>query len=151
LPARAAYTAKEAFASFSFGSAFDVVGQAFKEGENLWENWNPRQTFLAGLSASMVSPLTKGGFWSGLGWSGAASSARVGVSEYISSGSSNVGQLASAGTTTALGILTAEHISNIYSKYLPGGLSNGSKGFVRDRKSTRLNSSHVKISYAVFC
>src|SRR5207302_8973132 len=23
--------------------------------------------------------------------------------------------------------------------------------FVRDRKSTRLNSSHVKISYAVFC
>src|SRR5690606_40010627 len=24
-------------------------------------------------------------------------------------------------------------------------------GVVRDRKSTRLNSSHVKISYAVFC
>src|SRR5690606_41796059 len=24
-------------------------------------------------------------------------------------------------------------------------------GFGRDRKSTRLNSSHVKISYAVFC
>src|SRR5207342_3860400 len=24
-------------------------------------------------------------------------------------------------------------------------------GFWRDRKSTRLNSSHVKISYAVFC
>src|SRR5690606_964825 len=24
-------------------------------------------------------------------------------------------------------------------------------GFVLDRKSTRLNSSHVKISYAVFC
>src|SRR5690606_41333835 len=23
--------------------------------------------------------------------------------------------------------------------------------FIRDRKSTRLNSSHVKISYAVFC
>src|SRR5690606_41720515 len=26
-----------------------------------------------------------------------------------------------------------------------------SAGAVRDRKSTRLNSSHVKISYAVFC
>src|SRR5690606_39967543 len=25
------------------------------------------------------------------------------------------------------------------------------KGYLRDRKSTRLNSSHVKISYAVFC
>src|SRR5690606_40901528 len=25
------------------------------------------------------------------------------------------------------------------------------KGWMRDRKSTRLNSSHVKISYAVFC
>src|SRR5690606_41800381 len=27
----------------------------------------------------------------------------------------------------------------------------GSPLFLRDRKSTRLNSSHVKISYAVFC
>src|SRR5690606_41113765 len=26
-----------------------------------------------------------------------------------------------------------------------------SAGFLQDRKSTRLNSSHVKISYAVFC
>src|SRR5690606_41959021 len=25
------------------------------------------------------------------------------------------------------------------------------KGYAEDRKSTRLNSSHVKISYAVFC
>src|SRR5690606_41400275 len=25
------------------------------------------------------------------------------------------------------------------------------RGFLADRKSTRLNSSHVKISYAVFC
>src|SRR5690606_41703472 len=28
---------------------------------------------------------------------------------------------------------------------------NARAGAVRDRKSTRLNSSHVKISYAVFC
>src|SRR5258705_1214087 len=27
----------------------------------------------------------------------------------------------------------------------------GHKGFVSDRKSTRLNSSHLGISYAVFC
>src|SRR5690606_41215317 len=32
----------------------------------------------------------------------------------------------------------------------PGLLHHGVQG-VRDRKSTRLNSSHVKISYAVFC
>src|SRR5690554_6377783 len=30
-------------------------------------------------------------------------------------------------------------------------LKNMSKRFRRDRKSTRLNSSHVRISYAVFC
>src|SRR5690606_40237277 len=29
--------------------------------------------------------------------------------------------------------------------------NNRDKGFITDRKSTRLNSSHVKISYAVFC
>src|SRR5690606_41226485 len=32
-----------------------------------------------------------------------------------------------------------------------GQLDAGDEGFGRDRKSTRLNSSHVKISYAVFC
>src|SRR5690606_39484278 len=31
------------------------------------------------------------------------------------------------------------------------GLATVADGSVRDRKSTRLNSSHVKISYAVFC
>src|SRR5690606_40759234 len=31
------------------------------------------------------------------------------------------------------------------------GQSSGSRGCREDRKSTRLNSSHVKISYAVFC
>src|SRR5436309_7027282 len=31
------------------------------------------------------------------------------------------------------------------------GPGNGSNLPARDRKSTRLNSSHVKISYAVFC
>src|SRR5690242_21401623 len=42
---------------------------------------------------------------------------------------------------------------------LPGGVINPDKlrlhekaiDFIRDRKSTRLNSSHMSISYAVFC
>src|SRR3712207_8641344 len=33
----------------------------------------------------------------------------------------------------------------------PGFLSRLAWGCVRDRKSTRLNSSHANISYAVFC
>src|SRR5690606_41625330 len=32
-----------------------------------------------------------------------------------------------------------------------GGGWNDGQGYKGDRKSTRLNSSHVKISYAVFC
>src|SRR3989442_3436053 len=32
-----------------------------------------------------------------------------------------------------------------------GGLDQQSLGDLEDRKSTRLNSSHVRISYAVFC
>src|SRR3989442_10954660 len=32
-----------------------------------------------------------------------------------------------------------------------GGSFKGMLGGARDRKSTRLNSSHVRISYAVFC
>src|SRR5690625_5918814 len=34
---------------------------------------------------------------------------------------------------------------------IPNLLMNGSGGIAVDRKSTRLNSSHVAISYAVFC
>src|SRR6266511_4614421 len=36
-------------------------------------------------------------------------------------------------------------------KSLPAGAAQVGGGNHRDRKSTRLNSSHVKISYAVFC
>src|SRR3712207_8250266 len=32
-----------------------------------------------------------------------------------------------------------------------GGLAGGGRGLPLDRKSTRLNSSHANISYAVFC
>src|SRR5947199_244847 len=34
---------------------------------------------------------------------------------------------------------------------MEGGIGPGQDGTVRDRKSTRLNSSHLGISYAVFC
>src|SRR5436309_8987914 len=34
---------------------------------------------------------------------------------------------------------------------LPSGYEDKVSTFLEDRKSTRLNSSHVKISYAVFC
>src|SRR5256885_5495013 len=36
-----------------------------------------------------------------------------------------------------------------YARYVD--LTNGTASFSRDRKSTRLNSSHLVISYAVFC
>src|SRR5690348_18125368 len=34
---------------------------------------------------------------------------------------------------------------------VPGSAPRSREGFARDRKSTRLNSSHPSISYAVFC
>src|SRR5438874_9336268 len=49
------------------------------------------------------------------------------------------------------GVPTAQHAP----EHLEGGPSSEAHGTVRkmgqDRKSTRLNSSHVEISYAVFC
>src|SRR5690606_41107101 len=44
-----------------------------------------------------------------------------------------------ANVQARLSILNTEDTSNPHTRYKP------------DRKSTRLNSSHVKISYAVFC
>src|SRR5690606_42098591 len=40
---------------------------------------------------------------------------------------------------------------NVYAIDADGDWVFDSDGSIRDRKSTRLNSSHVKISYAVFC
>src|SRR5207248_5492648 len=39
----------------------------------------------------------------------------------------------------------------IGSAQIPTGQQEAARGFVQDRKSTRLNSSHRTISYAVFC
>src|SRR5947209_6937327 len=44
------------------------------------------------------------------------------------------------------------HVNDIYNRLLEGGFSfTGHNPTIRDRKSTRLNSSHANISYAVFC
>src|SRR5688572_32662795 len=43
------------------------------------------------------------------------------------------------------------NISEVYSQGSSVGSSGNSKDAKRDRKSTRLNSSHSQISYAVFC
>src|SRR5690625_5434088 len=43
-----------------------------------------------------------------------------------------------------------EH-ANIYSSKVLEQINNNEEGWDEDRKSTRLNSSHVAISYAVFC
>src|SRR5699024_12255820 len=42
-------------------------------------------------------------------------------------------------------------IDDVYTNDLGASLSWGLTGQAGDRKSTRLNSSHVSISYAVFC
>src|SRR5690606_4685714 len=42
-----------------------------------------------------------------------------------------------------------EHLSDAFPGYMNGAAQTGR--LAADRKSTRLNSSHVKISYAVFC
>src|SRR3989442_8848436 len=43
------------------------------------------------------------------------------------------------------------HHQGLGPQLLPGGLQGGVVASGEDRKSTRLNSSHVRISYAVFC
>src|SRR5690554_7290389 len=48
-----------------------------------------------------------------------------------------------------LGICGVDHMQQQIG--LTGFLQRGTEGLYQDRKSTRLNSSHVRISYAVFC
>src|SRR5690554_7485943 len=48
-------------------------------------------------------------------------------------------------------IMIMEGMKKICSYRTFGGHSSLCRKTVRDRKSTRLNSSHVRISYAVFC
>src|SRR3712207_9023282 len=63
---------------------------------------------------------------------------------------------AAAGTTTApvpqrRPGLSAEDVHHRNAVHRPLGLQPEDERLTRDRKSTRLNSSHANISYAVFC
>src|SRR5438128_5609453 len=44
-----------------------------------------------------------------------------------------------------------QHVVSAYVQYAPYHLKGRPEGLPQDRKSTRLNSSHGSISYAVFC
>src|SRR5690606_41326761 len=66
------------------------------------------------------------------------------------------GRVVTAPTNGAAGILPS--VLRYYDRFIPGSNEQGAFDFLLtaaavgiDRKSTRLNSSHVKISYAVFC
>src|SRR5205814_10189078 len=52
---------------------------------------------------------------------------------------------------TSLGISTGNTLEGVVGCFLVTRFAAGRKAFERDRKSTRLNSSHLGISYAVFC
>src|SRR5947209_15701454 len=53
--------------------------------------------------------------------------------------------------TAALGASLARALAPGLAIYLHGDLGAGKTALTRDRKSTRLNSSHANSSYAVFC
>src|SRR3712207_8915058 len=48
-------------------------------------------------------------------------------------------------------VLARRHLAAALHRGLPVALRHHERPAVRDRKSTRLNSSHANISYAVFC
>src|SRR5699024_11948211 len=54
-------------------------------------------------------------------------------------------------TMTDPGVIRLGQQVSLFKKWLQRSLMIFQKSFKRDRKSTRLNSSHVSISYAVFC
>src|SRR5690606_41482814 len=64
-------------------------------------------------------------------------------------GLSSTGFIAGSGATRAASAWT--HWARPISAVVPSAAAQTIELFDIDRKSTRLNSSHVKISYAVFC
>src|SRR3712207_8486216 len=66
---------------------------------------------------------------------------------------------APGGTTDIMGRLVADHLQRRWGQNAIAENKSGAGGVIgtmevvraRDRKSTRLNSSHANISYAVFC
>src|SRR5690606_39868575 len=95
---------------------------------------------LTAFTSDIGTPLLAGpagGCWGSVGWGEPACTASIAPS----------------------GITTKQAAADRHAAipFGPGGRDQGraaaadSTGACRDRKSTRLNSSHVKISYAVFC
>src|SRR5690625_5637138 len=70
----------------------------------------------------------------------------IGCHTYVLTGLSSCGYSAPAEALYING-----RMSPIEYQEVEEGTENDSGRFTRDRKSTRLNSSHVAISYAVFC
>src|SRR5690606_41427030 len=69
-----------------------------------------------------------------------------------STGSGSVdSQLKAAGLVIAKDENTVNGQYNSFNNWDPALVGRQSGRWIEDRKSTRLNSSHVKISYAVFC
>src|SRR3712207_7216913 len=56
-----------------------------------------------------------------------------------------------AAARAQLGALRGPHRAVLHQRRGRGERRHGDDGLARDRKSTRLNSSHANISYAVFC
>src|SRR2546430_4096813 len=54
-------------------------------------------------------------------------------------------------TTLFRSLVDAKHRTRTNRYTIPDIVKNGTDRVYRDRKSTRLNSSHSQISYAVFC
>src|SRR5204863_9722944 len=59
--------------------------------------------------------------------------------------------LGAAGLASAAGVLAMAALAGALAAGFASGLAGALAAGFGDRKSTRLNSSHVEISYAVFC
>src|SRR5699024_11887380 len=83
----------------------------------------------------------------GLALSGAdAHAQRTALADVVEEDRLNAGIPESGDPRMRLGVRDVEHDDDLGGLLLPPGAQ-----AVQDRKSTRLNSSHVSISYAVFC
>src|SRR5690606_40222475 len=82
----------------------------------------------------------------------------TGTAKTVWASISGVPDVSRSETATRNPLITNQHtlineLQDYHKLYTIGGNSGWANmnALVRDRKSTRLNSSHVKISYAVFC
>src|ERR1039458_10701282 len=99
----------------------------------------------ASLRSSFAWTLAGNGLYAAAQWATLSLAAKLGGSEML-------GQYALAvALTTPLVMLSHLNLRAVLATDLDGRHPFGDYVAVRDRKSTRLNSSHLGISYAVFC